>query len=64
MRSPATDGRLHLRYSCDCVGDAYLQMGTPPPPFDALRIPTLVVVGSLSSRHDGRAGRALPARAR
>ena len=23
-------------------------MGTPPPPFDALRIPTLVVVGSLS----------------
>ena len=44
----STDGRLQLRYSCDCVGDAYLEMGTPPPPFDALRIPTLVVVGSLS----------------
>jgi pimeloyl-ACP methyl ester carboxylesterase len=42
------DGLLHLRYSCDCVADAYLQMGTPPPPFGALRIPTLVVVGSLS----------------
>jgi lipase len=44
----AEDGRLHLRYSCDCVAEAYLQMGTPPPPFDALRVPTLVVVGALS----------------
>ena len=44
----ADDGRLHLRYSCDCVSEAYLQMGTPPPPFDTLGVPTLVVVGSLS----------------
>jgi pimeloyl-ACP methyl ester carboxylesterase len=44
----AEDGLLHMRYSCDCVGDAYLEMATPPPPFDALRIPTLVVVGALS----------------
>jgi lipase len=42
------DGRLHLRYSCDCVAEAYLQMGTPPPPFDTLRMPTLMVVGALS----------------
>jgi pimeloyl-ACP methyl ester carboxylesterase len=39
---------VHLRYSCDCVAEAYLQMGTPPPPFEKLRIPTLVVVGALS----------------
>jgi lipase len=44
----AEDGQLHLRYSCDCVAEAYLQMGTPPPLFDALRVPTLVVVGALS----------------
>jgi len=44
----AEDGRLHLRYSCDCVAEAYLQMGTPPPPFEALRMPTLVVVGAFS----------------
>ena len=42
------DGRLGFRYSGHCVGDAYLQLATSPPPFDALRIPTLVVVGSLS----------------
>lgn len=42
------DGRLHLRYSCDCVAEAYLQMGTPPPPFEMLRIPTLMVVGAFS----------------
>lgn len=44
----AADGRLHLRYSCDCVSEAYLQMGRPPPPFETLRIPTLLVVGALS----------------
>ena len=42
------DGRLRLRYSCECVSEAYLQMGTPPPPFEQLRLPTLVVVGALS----------------
>ena len=42
------DGRLRFRYSGASVGEAYMQMATPPPPFDALRMPTLVVVGSLS----------------
>ena len=42
------DGRLRYRYSGASVGEAYMQMATPPPPFDALRVPTLVVVGSLS----------------
>jgi lipase len=44
----AADGRLRLRYSCDCASEAYLQMGRPPPPFETLRIPTLLVVGALS----------------
>jgi lipase len=42
------DGRLRYFYSRECVGEAYLQMATPPPPFDALRIPTLLVAGALS----------------
>jgi lipase len=42
------DGRLHYRYSGACVGEGYMQLAAPPPSFDALRIPTLLVVGSLS----------------
>lgn len=42
------DGRLRLRYSPESVSGAYLEMGTQPPPFETLRIPTLVVVGALS----------------
>jgi lipase len=42
------DGRIHLRYSAPCVSDAYLELGTPPPPFDTLGVPSLVVVGALS----------------
>jgi len=42
------DGRIGYRYSEQSVGAAYLEMATPPPPFDSLRVPTLVVVGSLS----------------
>jgi pimeloyl-ACP methyl ester carboxylesterase len=42
------DGRLRLRYSPSTVSGAYLEMGTAPPPFDTLRVPTLVVVGALS----------------
>ena len=42
------DGSIGYRYSERSVGDAYLELATPPPPFDAVRIPTLVVVGSLS----------------
>jgi pimeloyl-ACP methyl ester carboxylesterase len=41
-------GRLRYRYSGDSVGEAYMQMAIPPPPFDTLRFPTLLVVGSLS----------------
>ncbi len=47
-RSSSADGRHHLRYSGDSVGEAYMELATPPPPFDALRMPTLVVVASLS----------------
>ena len=42
------DGRIGYRYSGNSVGEAYMQLATPPPPFEALRVPTLVVVGSLS----------------
>ncbi|HET6657616.1 MAG TPA: alpha/beta fold hydrolase [Gaiellaceae bacterium] len=42
------DGRLHLRYSAKAVSDGYLELGTPPPPFETLGVPTLVVVGALS----------------
>ncbi len=42
------DGRLRLRYSASTVSGAYLELGTAPPPFDTLRVPTLVVVGALS----------------
>jgi pimeloyl-ACP methyl ester carboxylesterase len=42
------DGRIGYRFSGNSVGEAYTQLATPPPPFAALRIPTLVVVGSLS----------------
>jgi pimeloyl-ACP methyl ester carboxylesterase len=30
------------------VSDAYLELGTPPPPFDTLGVRSLVVVGALS----------------
>jgi lipase len=43
------DGRLRLRYSPQTVSAAYRAMGTvPPPPFESLRLPTLLVVGALS----------------
>jgi lipase len=42
------DGRLRLRYSAGTVSQAYRELGTPPPSFDSLRVPTLVVVGALS----------------
>jgi lipase len=42
------DGRIHLRYSPGSASTAYLAMGSAPPPFDTLRMPTLVVVGELS----------------
>jgi lipase len=45
---PSEDGRLRYRYSRPSVAADYLQIGTPPPPYEALRVPTLLVVGALS----------------
>ena len=42
------DGRFRYRYSPEAVAAAYHEMAKDPPPFDALRIPTLLVVGSHS----------------
>ncbi|HEY3070237.1 MAG TPA: alpha/beta hydrolase, partial [Gaiellaceae bacterium] len=43
------DGRLRLRYSPQTVAAAYRAMGaTRPPPFESVRLPTLLVVGALS----------------
>ncbi|HEY3069580.1 MAG TPA: alpha/beta hydrolase [Gaiellaceae bacterium] len=43
------DGRLRLRYSPQTVAAAYHAMGTTrPPPFESVRLPTLLVVGALS----------------
>jgi len=42
------NGQLGYRYSGSSVGEAYMQLTTAAPPFEALRIPTLVVIGSLS----------------
>ncbi|MGH3016627.1 MAG: alpha/beta fold hydrolase [Gaiellaceae bacterium] len=41
-------GRFRYRYSSEAVAAAYHEMANDPPPFDALRIPTLLVVGSHS----------------
>jgi lipase len=42
------DGRFRFRYSPEAVAAAYQEMANDPPPFEALRIPTLLVVGSHS----------------
>jgi lipase len=42
------DGRLRYRYSQPSVAADYLEIGTPPPPYEALRVPTLLVVGAQS----------------
>jgi lipase len=46
VRSP--DGRYRYRYSPSAVVAAYLAMTADPPPFERLRLPTLLVVGELS----------------
>ena len=62
MRSTRPDGRIGICATrAICVGDAYLQMGTPPPPFDALRHPHPRRRRIALDRHDGGRGRALPA---
>jgi lipase len=45
---PSEDGRFRYRYSQPSVAADYLEIGTPPPPYEALRVPTLLVVGALS----------------
>jgi len=42
------DGRFRYRYSRPSVAADYLEIGTPPPPYEELRVPTLLVVGALS----------------
>lgn len=44
------DGRLRLPFSQPAVITMWSEMATPPPPFDRLRIPTLLVVGDGSDR--------------
>ena len=38
------DGRFFYRYTQDAVAAAYRQMAIPPPAWEALRVPTLLVV--------------------
>jgi lipase len=40
-----TDGRWRYRYSQAAVVASYGEMTTTPPPFDAVRVPTLLVLG-------------------
>jgi lipase len=42
------DGRFRYRYSQPSVAADYLEIATAPPPFEALRVPTLLVVGAHS----------------
>jgi lipase len=42
------DGRFRYRYSQPSVAADYLEIGTPPPPYEALGVPTLLVVGAHS----------------
>jgi lipase len=40
------DGRLRYRYSQPSAAAFYLELTTPPPAYDDLRVPTLLVVGA------------------
>lgn len=42
------DGRLRYRYSHLAVAQMYLELSRRPPPFEELRVPTLLVVGAES----------------
>ncbi len=42
------DGRVRLPFSRAAAITIYSELATPPPPFDSLRIPTLLVVGAES----------------
>jgi lipase len=43
------DGRFRMPYSRAAAIAIYSEMTTPPPPFDALRLPTLLIVGAEST---------------
>ncbi|HEY8731276.1 MAG TPA: alpha/beta hydrolase [Candidatus Limnocylindria bacterium] len=43
------DGRLRFPFSRAAAIAIYSELATPPPPFDALRVPTLLVVGAEST---------------
>jgi lipase len=43
------DGRLRMPFSRAAAIAIYSELATPPPPFDALRIPTLLIVGAEST---------------
>jgi lipase len=45
---PSEDGRLRYRYSQSAVVAAYGEMAKSPPPFEKLRVPTLLVHGASS----------------
>ena len=40
------DGSCRYRYTQACVVTAYSELATAPPPFDAVRVPTLLVLGA------------------
>jgi lipase len=46
--APGDDGRLRWRYAPSAVIAAYGEMSKSPPPFELLRIPTLLVRGELT----------------
>lgn len=45
---PSEDGRWRYRYSQASVVSSYSDMAGPPPPFEAVRLPTLLVLGDRS----------------
>jgi lipase len=44
-----SDGRLRLPFSRPAAITIYSELATPPPPFETLRLPTLLIVGSESA---------------
>ena len=49
----APDGRFRYRYSDEAIAAAWHEMATPPPSFDRVRVPTLLVLGRLSKLVSG-----------
>lgn len=45
---PGDDGRLRYRYSQPAAAFMYIELSRRPPPFERLRVPTLLVVGDES----------------